>query len=603
MTEKSDQHKHQSAPELPAEIARKFGLHHDTETPLEHASESPRDNLADPKTDAAVDDILRKESDALLEGQMPVPTPPQPKRGFWRKVGGFFKAWWRNKWARWITILLLLALIAAGAIIQDVRHAALNTIGVRSKASVVVLDETTRLPLKNVAVTLGNYKAMTDIKGEARFENLKLGDYSLEIERIAFASYKRKITIGWGSNPLGDIKLKATGIQYSLVITDYLSGKSLPGAEVVTDDVNALADKSGKVILTVESTDETTLPVTVQLPGYRSEAIELNPTVQTPTQVVLVPNQKSVFVSKQSGKYDVFASDLDGKNRKLLLAGTGTETSNLALVVSPDGKRAAYVASRDNKRDEDGYLLQALTIIDLEEGASSVADHAEQIQLVDWIGNRLIYRATIAGASAANPQRNRLISLNYQTNSKSQLATANQFNAIISAKGLLYYGVSSTDPDASMGLYRVKPDGSSRKRLTEDEIWTGIRTTYNTLSLQTPDGWFAYNLKNEELNKTNAPGELGAYAFVDDSKAKRSLWVDVRDGKGVLLSYDIDKDAHQTLVTQEGLGYPVRWAGDKAIIYRVAMKGEIADYVVSSEGGTARKITDVSPAYGFAQVY
>jgi len=604
MTEKNDQHKHISAPELPAEIARKFGLHHDdTETPLEHASENPKDNLADPKTDAAVDDILKKESDALLDGQTPVPLPPPQKQGFWHKVGDFFRAWWRNKWARWITILLLLAMVATAAIIQDVRYAALNTLGVRSKASVVVLDETTKLPLKNVSVNLGNYKTTTDIKGVARFEDLKLGEYDLKIQRIAFASYKRGITIGWGSNPLGNVRLKATGIQYSLVITDYLSGKPLPGAEVVTDEVNALADKSGKVILTVEDTDETTLPVTVQAPGYRSEAIELNPTEQDPTQVILVPGEKTVFISKQSGKYDVFSSDLDGQNRKLILAGTGSETSNLALVVSPDGKRAAYVASRDNKHDADGYLLQALTIIDLEEGTSSVADHAEQIQLVDWIGDRLIYRATIAGASAANPQRNRLISLNYQTNSKAQLATANQFNAVVSAKGYLYYGVSSTDPDASLGLYRVKPDGSSRKRISEDEIWTGVRTTYNTLSLQTPEGWFTYNMKTEDLNTSNMPSSLGTYAFVDDAKSKYSLWVDIREGKGVLLAYDIDKDAHQTLITQEGLGYPIRWAGDKAVIYRVALKGEVADYVISSDGGTARKITDVAPAYGFTQVY
>ncbi|MEK7153804.1 MAG: hypothetical protein AAB834_07680, partial [Patescibacteria group bacterium] len=385
--------------------------------------------------------------------------------------------------------------------------------------------------------------------------------------------------------------------------TDYISGKPIANAEVVNEETNALSDKSGKVILTVDDMEATKLSMTIHSKGYRSETIELDATAAGSVNVVLVLNQKDIFVSKQRGTYDVYSMDLDGKNRRLLLAGTGSEAPNMSLVISPDGDRAALVSTRDAIRDNDGYMLSALTIIDVQAGTNVTVDHAAQIQLIDWVGNRLIYRSTTAGASASDSQRNRLVAYSYESNARIQLATANQFNTILSAKGLIYYGVSSTDQQATLGLFKVKPDGSDRKRLSEDEVWTGVRSTYNTFSLQTPEAWYTYSIKDGHLDKAGTPPSLTAAAFVDDSKAERSVWTDLRDGKGTLLLYDIHKDTYTTLKSQEGLAGPVRWASDMAVIYRVSTKAEIADYVISPDGGEAHKIADVTGTYGYASVY
>lgn len=627
-----------SAPELPHEVAKQYGLHHEhtaqaatasqkdaesasaadeqqklteTESVLElaeapAAKDDAKTVIEDSKTDAAVDDILAKESDQLLDMQGGA-VPPAPiakkQRGFWGSIGHFFARWWHNKWARWITIVVLLGALTAAAVIPKSRYAVLNTLGVRSSASVVVLDNTTQLPLKNVTVTIGNQTQLTNSDGVARFNDLELGKYLLTIKRIAFASQERQVTVGWGSNPLGSYKIKATGTQYAILVSDYVSGESIEGAEANSDEATAQSDKNGRVILTVEDTDITRLSVTVSASSYRSETVELDAASATAANVVLVPSQKDVFVSKQSGKYDVYTADLDGHNRKLLLAGTGNESSAISLVVSPDGKRAALVSTRDNIRDGDGFLLQALTIIDIEEGTSVTVDHAEQVQLVDWLGNRLIYRSTLAGASAADPQRNRLISYNYDSNARLQLATANQFNAIVSIAGYVYYTVSGTDPHASLGLFKIKTDGSDRKRLSEDEIWTALRTSYDTLSLQTPDGWSVYNLKNGQFSKTAVPASIATYSFADSPKGIYSIWADQRDGSSVLLLHDITKNTDKIITAQNGLTYPFRWINDKAIIYRVANNNEIADYVVSIHGKPAHKVTDASPAYGYAQIY
>jgi hypothetical protein len=630
-----------SAPELPHEIAKQYGLHHahdggkaavetsaspkaavseekhaaadtpaEPETPFtDDVGEPANDSvtLDDSKTDAAVDDILTREGDQLLavqDGSLPpVPVVAPKRRGFWRSIGHFFVAWWRNKWARWITIVLLLAVISVVAFIPKTRYAALNAAGVRSSASVIVLDDTTQLPLKNVAVSLGSQKEQTDHNGVAKFTSLKLGTYQLTIKRIAFASHSEQVTIGWGSNPLGSYKLQATGTQYTIMVSDYLSGNGIVGAEATSDQAVAQSDKNGKIVLTVADTNVTSLAVTVSADGYRSQALTLNAASSTTSKVVLVPAQKEVFVSKQTGTYDVYTIDLDGTNRRLILSGTGNEGPNMSLVMSPDGKRAALVSTRDNVRDSDGFLLQALTIIDISAGTSVTVDHAEQIQPVDWQGSRLIYRTTLAGASAADSQRSRLISYDYDSNARLQLATANQFNAILSALGNIYYTVSSTDPHATLGLFKIKADGSGRQRLTQDEIWTALRVNYSTLSLQTPNGWTNYNMQSGQSASVSAPANVITYQFAENSQSSQSAWVDVRDGNGTLLLHDDAKGTDKTLVAKDGLTYPVRWVNDSTLVYRVANSIESADYAVSTNGGQPHKIVDVTAAYGYAQIY
>ncbi len=619
-----------SAPELPHAIAKEYGLHRDeqpkpvaanarevnaeldavvasAESAESDQSDAPTPvKLDDSKTDAAVDDILTKESDQLLKinsGTVPHVQTPVYHRGFWASIGRFFSRWWRNKWARWITILIVAGLLTAVGVWQQSRYAILNATGVRSSASVIVLDDTTQLPLKNVNVSLDGHTSLTGKDGVATFKDLKLGDYSLTIKRIAFAPYKQHITIGWGSNPLGSFKLKATGTQYTLLVSDYISGKGVVGAEATSDQTNALSDKNGKIILTVDSTDVTTLNVTVSAAGYRSQAVVLDASSAVSATLVLVPSVKEVYVSKQSGRYDVYSSDVDGQNKKLVLAGSGNENSNISLVVSPDGKRAALVSTRDNIKDADGYTLQTLTIIDLAQGTSVTVDHSEQLQLVDWIGNRLIYRMTLAGASASDPQRNRLISYSYDSNARVQLATANQFNAVVSSHGYVYYTVSGTDPQATLGLFRVKADGSDRKRLSQDEIWTIIRTSYNVLALQTPNGWQTYEMANDKFSSSDQPSNLASRTFIDDTQAKRSLWVDTRDGRGVLLVHAIAANSDKLLQTQDGITTPMRWADDNVVIYRVVTNGETADYAISPDGGSAHKIADVTATYGYAQIY
>lgn len=597
-----------SAPHLPHEVAKEYGLHPEAKQ-ANGQSDAEKPDAAeleeDPKTAQAVDDIVAKESDELLaaqDGKLMPPKPVRPK-GFWAKVKRGLVHWWRNKPLRWATIIVLVVALSVLAVVPKTRYFALNAVGVRSMASVIVLDDTTQLPLKNVTVNLGAHVAQTDRRGVARLRDLKLGSYQLSVKRLAFASEKQDVTIGLGSNPLGKIRLKAVGVQYVLQVSDYLSGKPIEGAEVTSDELNALSDQKGKVTLTLERTDNVKLAVMVSAPDYRGERVELDAARATHEPLKLVPGQKAVYVSKQTGTYDVFTTDLDGKNTKRLLPGSGLETNNISLVVSPDNTQAALVSTRDNTRTPDGYLLYALTIINLEQGTSVTVDHAERIQLVGWNGPRLVYRTTVSGASAADSQRNRLISYNFATNARLQLATANQFNALLSVGNFIYYGASASDAGTALGLFQIKSDGSGRERLTDKEIWTGLRDGYDTLKLQTPDGWYDYSTESRQLSKSAAPSEFVNYVITDNSKGSRSVWAATQNGKGVLQLRDAATGKTKTLAAQSGLTQPVYWAGDKAVVYRSVTSGEAADYVVSPDGGVPHKLADVTPVYGYAQAY
>lgn len=603
-----------SAPELPAAVAKEYGLHH---LAAEAASKSPTppgggtkpedQNVApivtDPKTDAAVDDIIAKESDDLLAAQdaanREAVAPLWEQHG---RIVRLFLAWVRNPWAHWISIGVLCLLAGLFVAVPQARYTVLNTVGARSSVGLVVVDNATRLPLKNVTVRIGNQKAQTDIKGEVRLHEVKLGRQQLIVERIAFAKLAKTITVGWGSNPLGTLQLRATGLQYVIEVRDYTADKALEGVEATSGDgLNALSDKKGIITLTVSDTDLTEMIVNIAHKSYRTEQVTLKPSDPKSNKLHLVPAAKAFYMSNAGGKYNLHATDIDGKNNKIILPATGSENSNLSLVAAPAGDWAALVSTRDGVRGKDGYLLRGLTLVSQDGSTVSMVERAEQIRLVDWIGNRIIYQVTVAGASAANNQRNRLISYDYTTNSRVQLAAANYFASVLTIRGIVYYAVGGGDPSAPPVFAKIRPDGTGRQVIWNKEVWTIFRTGFLTLGLQTTDGWFAYTAGGGTPSKDEAARSSSGRVYTESSDGAKAAWVDVRDGKGTVLVSETSGGKEASLTAAEGATYPLRWLNETTLLYRLVTNAETADYAVSTLGGPARKVTDLTNAYGFVQ--
>ncbi len=577
----------------------------------------PKEPLDDPEVSEAVDDIAVKESDASLAAEdEAVKEAFEIKKPQGGKIRRFFRAWWNNKFARWATILIILGAAAAVAVFPSTRYYLLNKAGVRSQASVTVIDQSSRLPLKNVAVQLNNATGTTNDEGKVTLSQVMLGDTNLVITRRAFAPLSRPVTVGWGSNPMGDVMLQPTGLQYEFVVQDFLSGKAIEKAEATSGDASAFSDKDGKILLTLDTTSEEKVKIDIKASGYRTETLTDNKDSK-PRTIKMVPDKKQVFISKRSGKYDVYKIDADGKNEKLVLSGSGSEREDMVLVSQPNGNQTALVSTRDNQRNTDGNLLSTLTLIDVATDKTAALDSASSVQVVGWLGDNLVYVLVDQQGAAKSAKNQKIVSYNTATGQSVDIASADYFNSVTIAADKIYYapgaevavttnGSNSTNKTSAtkVGFFASDSSGTNNVQLLNKEIWSITRTDYNTLTMSAGKDWYQYTLgsiKPEKISGAPADQKPRVYALGPDGKY--SLWVDIRDGKGVLINYNIAKNDDVVLATQSGLSYPVRWLNETTAVYRIHTDSETADYVVSTKGGEPKKIVDVTNTAGLDRWY
>ncbi len=555
------------------------------------------DTDVDSETAKAVDDIVEKESDQLLEAEDKEISKAfeHKKPSFFGRFRNFLSVWWHNRLARRATIAVLLLGLVAAMTVPHSRYFVLNVAGVRSAASVKVLDESTRQPLKNVQVSLRGQSALTDDDGVARLNNLKLGTAELSVEKRAFAPVKQQVTLGWGSNPLGEKGLAPVGSQYAFKINDFLSGKPIQKVEAVSGDASAFSNEEGLIKLTIDKTDEAPVDVVLKADGLREEklTLEVNDKAEKPVQ--MVPAREHIFITKRSGKYDVYKIYVDGAGEGLVLAGTGNERDDMVLAPHPKDGLVALVSTRTGDRNGDGYLLSTLTLIDLSDNSTVEVAKSERVQIVDWSGDKLVYVRIVAGTSAADPKRHRMMTYDTSTNESKELASSNYFNDIMMARGSIYYAPSSLYQTANVELYKVNADGSDKKTVIDKETWNIFRNSYHTLTLAIGQDWYEYNLGNGTSNKLpGEPANLRSRSYADSPDSGQSLWVDQRDGKGVLLAYDLDQNNDKEIHQRSGLKTPVRWLNKRSVVFRIGTDQETADYAVSLEGGEPKKIRDVT---------
>lgn len=567
------------------------------------------DELDNPETSKAVDEIIAAEGDAVLEAEDDKKLSEafdNKKSSFKDKLKKFFGKWWGNPKYRKLSLAGFGILLAILLGLPPTRYFMLNTVGVRASASLTVLDESTTQPLKNVTVAIGNNTAKTDQEGKVKLSRLKLGPTQLKVEKRAFAVESRQVTIGLGSNPLGEESLTPTGSQYVFKVTDFLSGKPVAKAEAVSGEASALSDEEGKIVLTVEDSEQEELKVIITGELYRNEELTLGIEDRSEQKLELVPGRKQIFVSKRSGKYDLYKIDVDGKNEEVLMAGSGKERDNMTVVAHPSEEIVAFVSTREGVRNSDGYLLSQLYIIDVKTAKPTLVTSSEQIQVVGWVESRLVYVKEAEGTSGSNPKRNRLLSYDYESGDSDELASTNYFNDVLIAGSTVYYAQSSAyQPAGSYGLFRINADGSGRQAILNKEAWNVFRTEYDKLSISVPDGdWYEYRLGSSTASKASGPpAALRSKLYLDNEEDSFSLWVEERDGKGALLAYDVNVKTDKVVHSQNGLGTPLRWLSNKHVVFRIKSGQETADYVINIEGGEPRKIKDVTNTNGIDSWY
>lgn len=558
-----------------------------------------------PETDKAVKDIVAKEGDELLEVEDAIKDSEEAGQTDRPKKRLSLKALLLNKVTLKLFIFLLVLGVIAAALYPTSRYAALNLAGVRSSSTVTVFDTSTQQPLKNVAVSLGAISAKTDAQGSAHLEKVRLGKTTLRIERLAFATVQKDVTVGWGSNPLGKISLTPTGAQYTFEVSDMLSGKPIVGVDADSGDAAAHGDDKGKITLTIPKTDKAEITVQITAANYRTENISLGLSTKETTKVKMVPARKHVFISKRSGNYDIYSVYVDGKDEKLVLAGSGNEKEDLTLLPHPDKNLVAYVSTRAGKKNADNFILSDLVILDPTNGHTTPVATSERLQVIGWSNDRLVFVAVTSGVSAADPGRNRLLSYNLNDSKISELAKSNYFNDLLMAQGKIYFAPSSAYAGGTPAqFYTTDSDGSNQKSLLNQEVWNILRTNYDSFDLSVGQQWFEYKLGDASAKKIDtAPATKTSRVYLDSPDAKNSAWVDQRDGKGTLIVYNTASKTDTTLTARAGLGLPLVWLDNQTLVFRVDSKDEIADYAISTQGGEPLKIRDVTKSAGVDNWY
>lgn len=554
--------------------------------------------LPDPQLDRVVDDIVKDDAEKLLPPENGDDTPPVVmKSSIGERIRQLYFKWWDNKIARYITLSVLVALIAVIAFVPVVRAATLNLLGVRTSVSVTAIDGSTTLPLKNVVLKVGSGEVKTNADGYAKLYGIKLGKQEVVLQKAGFAPSKRSLSLGMRTVDLGDVSLKAVGTQYTFVLSDYFSGKAMSEVALSSGEATTSSDKTGKAVLTVQPSDDAKVSVTIEKSGYRSEKLAVAADATSPTVLKLVPAQKEVFVTKESGKYDLYKMDLDGTHKEVLLAGTGLETPAISVLADPSGERVALVSTRDDKRNSDGYLLSALTIVNVETGDSEVIEHAEQISLLGWSGTTILYQQTVAGVSAANANRQKIMAYDYNASKRIQVANANYFSGAVLIGDKVYYVISATDPNVQGSFVRSNIDATNKKTLQTGELWQLYRADYKTLRLQTPTNWYEYKIGNSSVSSTNPPTTYTTHKFVDSTDGKLSAWVDDRDANGALMVYNVADGKNTQRTVQKGMVDVIRWVSNDVVIYRTVSSNEIVEYAVSVTGGEPHRLSAVSAVY------
>ncbi|MEX2014623.1 MAG: hypothetical protein WD885_01690 [Candidatus Saccharimonadales bacterium] len=563
--------------------------------------------LESKETGKAVDEIISDESDRILaiedaKAEMLAEGSAEIDDG---GLFGKIKRVFASKAFKISFIIVLLAGLAATFAYPDSRYFVLNKAGVRASTSFKIVDEQTGQPLKDATVEIGGISTISDTDGNVSLNEILLGEQTLTVNKPAFAPVSKEVTIGWGSNPIEDLGLIATGTRYTFEVTDFLSGKPVGSAEAVSNEASAKANNKGEIVLVVSEDKKETIKAEISAEGYRTEEISLKIGDEAVKKILLVPARKHAFVSNRDGNFDLYKIDVDGKNEEKILDGTGNEREDeISILAHPNREIIAFVSIRGDERTKDGAPISTLSIIDLNSNEIEDVADSERIQLVDFIDNRLVYIKTQPNASLESKRLHRLMSYDFDAKTEQELASTNYFNDALAANGAVYYSPAEYNVNGSVGFYRIYPDGSGKITVLAEEAWNLFRVGYDKINVAISDEWYQYDLNTTQLDQLNgSPPTLKSRIYTPGPDGKKAAWTDIRDGKGVLIIYDTETGKDKVIQRQSGLVNPVAWIDDDHIVYRVATGSETADYVININGGDSQKIIDVTNTIGLDSFY
>jgi hypothetical protein len=575
----------------------------------------------DPKTDAAVDEIMKTDGDDALEAQDASADAVVMQLSPWERFKNGWRAWWANPKKRYLTLGAVVLMIGAVFAVPVTRY---DTLGLVLKKPVTIrtVDSKTGAPVSGVTVMLAGRSAETDANGLVTLQ-VSLGSKTLEVSKSYYkgTATKQLVTLSASRNNF-KASLTALGRQVRVKVVDKVSGKPVSGATVMVGNSKAKTDTSGGVTV-VTPVSNGTQTATVSVKGYNDAkvSIAVGGDLAKNTFAVL-PSGKLYFLSNLSGRIDVVKTNLDGTDRQVVLEGTGNEDRySTSLLASRDWKYLALLAKRDGK-SASVYMIDTtnndkLTTID--QGDASFS-------FVGWSNDRFIYqvnrnsvqvwqsnRQALKSLDAASGQTLLLDQTQASGTSGSDYMGQNFGNVYLFGNQVVYpksWAKASYTSSLSSNqgeLDAINADGSGHKVL-KSFSYSGQNTYYDSISVSTQPyevGGLYIETDNNGANQTFYKYEGGKVVtdasitadsyynnpystYLLSPSGGSTFWSDQRDGKNMLFTGDQNGEKSKTIASLSDYS-AYGWFTDN---YLLVSKNSSELYIMGKDGGTPLKITD-----------
>ena len=585
------------------------------EPPLAETAE-PFDE--DPKTDALVDDIQRKNSDAELAAAFVPPSAEKPN--LWQRYLN------HKKWTIPLTILSLLLVIIFA--LPATRYKVLGLV-IKKSYTITVTDSTTQTAVSKAKVQFGDQAGQTDATGRITFKKVAVGSKNATVSKQYYRTITAKAFVGLGSSKNNQkLLLAATGRQVSVSVVNKITGQPVVGAEIKALGTSAKTNKAGSAILVLPA-DHKTATATISGDGYNnaSSTLQITTSLVAANTFALVPNGRAYFLSNASGRVDIISANYDGSDRQTLLAGTGLEDSApTQLFAAADQKNLALITRRTGTSNALGLYNIATATGKLTE---IVKPAHLSITSVGWANGSFVYFVQNYDAQSWQPGQQVLRSYtasNLQVNELDQSDASGssyddelyqQFSqpiaiidgSVVYAKSWAAgYNSASQLGTKTNTIYSVQPSGSSKKSLKDltppanatygyiGQNMAGPHLEYfaspTTNSNDYSQGalFFKYAkgnltaLNNFTVDDYNNPQPKG---YVATSPSGDSLlYADTVDGQTVASVLD-QSGAKQKLLTLHGVGSVIGWLTN--------------DYILVSQDNSQLYVVSANPVNKKAQ--
>ncbi len=577
-------------------------------------SEHEDETIDEPRDDIADSDSFEGDDTPAEE---PAPAPEQVvvmRRGKMARM----KDWMRVHKKTSILIGLLLVIVILMALPRT-RYPILGTF-YKQQMTFAVTDTETHKPVSNATISVAGKTTQTDGQGHASIK-APVGNKTLTLTKKYYQTLNQKVFVPLKKPATTNLQVKATGRQVPVTVTNKITGKAVENAVVKVLDADAKTDKEGHATLVLPA-DKATQPATITAGGYNDLSANVTVTTETVSEnsFAITPSGTVYFLSNLSGKIDVVKTNLDGTNRKTVLAGTGKEDKqSTVLLASRDWKYLALQANREGAAKL--YLIDtsndALSTID--EGAS--ADFTPK----GWSNDTFIYTVTRQTVPVWQAGQQSLKSYNAATHKLNQLdqtaaSGASDADSLREAYGDVYIFPKSeivftkdmaagfAHPGGLTGqqvaLQSIHDDGSAKKTIKAFPVPASSYTQYARIptvpdepgSIYLQDPFVATTFYDYGDGQIKVDASLNLQKFYEayntyllSPNGMQTFWSEARDGKNSLFVGDSEGSNGKQIASLSDYA-AFGWYGEN---YLLATKNGSELYILPASGsGQPLKVSD-----------